>query len=122
MRRYGLSYAEAGREKKEGGLPDNYAVEVLNPFIDQLIQQVNRLLQFFLASGGPDTINQIVMAGGCASIPGIDDIIESRLEIPTVIANPFRTMGISNRVNQQRLANDAPAMIIACGLALRGHD
>lgn len=122
MRRYGLSYAEAGREKKEGGLPDNYAAEVLNPFIDQLVQQVNRLLQFFLASGGPDTIHQLVLAGGCASIPGIDDILEARLEIPASIANPFRTMGISNKINQQRLANDAPAMMIACGLALRGHD
>lgn len=122
MRRYGLSYADAGREKKEGGLPENYASEILNPFIDQMVQQIHRLLQFFYATGGPDHIDQLVLAGGCASIPGIDDVMENKLEVPTIIANPFRTMGIGKNVNQQRLANDAPAMMIACGLALRGLD
>lgn len=122
MRRYGLSYADAGRAKKEGGLPDGYAAEILGPFTDQMVQQVNRLLQFFYATGGPDHIDHLVLAGGCASIPGIDDEMETKLEVPTLIANPFRTMSISKHVNQQRLANDAPAMMIACGLALRGLD
>ncbi len=60
MRTYGLSMEEAGRAKKEGGLPSNYQPEVLDPFIDDMTQQVSRSLQFYLASGqrpvaaGPD--------------------------------------------------------------------
>ena len=54
MRTYGLSMEEAGRAKKEGGLPANYQSEVLDPFIDDMCQQVSRSLQFYLASGsGP---------------------------------------------------------------------
>ena len=54
MRTYGLSMEEAGRAKKEGGLPGNYQSEVLDPFIDDMTQQVSRSLQFYLASGsGP---------------------------------------------------------------------
>ncbi|HEY8265597.1 MAG TPA: type IV pilus assembly protein PilM, partial [Steroidobacteraceae bacterium] len=51
MRTYGLSMEEAGRAKKEGGLPSNYQPEVLDPFIDDMTQQVSRSLQFYLASG-----------------------------------------------------------------------
>ncbi len=51
MRTYGLSMEEAGRAKKEGGLPCNYQPEVLDPFIDDVTQQVSRSLQFYLASG-----------------------------------------------------------------------
>jgi type IV pilus assembly protein PilM len=50
MRTYGLSMEEAGRAKKEGGLPSNYQPEVLDPFIDDMTQQVSRSLQFYLAS------------------------------------------------------------------------
>ena len=37
-------------------------------------------------------------------------------------ANPFKGMTVSSRVNAVALANDAPAMMIACGLAMRSFD
>ena len=79
MRRYGLSYEEAGRAKRLGGLPDTYEVEVLEPFKDSLAQQVGRLLQFYYASSQYNRVDQIVVAGGCASIPGISQVIEENL-------------------------------------------
>lgn len=48
QRRYGLSYEEAGMAKRQGGLPDNYVPEVLEPFKDAMTQQVSRSLQFFM--------------------------------------------------------------------------
>ena len=47
-------------------------------------------------------------------------MIEPSLEIKTIIANPFSKMHISSNVNKKKLANDAPALMIACGLAMRG--
>ena len=44
MRTYGLSVEDAGRAKKQGGLPSNYQPEVLEPFIDDMTQQVSRSL------------------------------------------------------------------------------
>jgi len=122
MRRYGLSYDEAGLAKKEGGLPDNYAPEVLEPFKDTMVQQVGRFLQFFYAASQHNHVDQIVLAGGCAAIPGVDELIESRLGTRTLIANPFGRMSLSTRVNPQRLGNDAPSLMIACGLAMRSFD
>ena len=122
MRRYGLAYEEAGRLKKVGGLPDNYIPEVLEPFKETMAQQVSRFLQFFYTSGRNNSVDMIALAGGCASIPGIDELIESQLGIKTIIANPFSNMELSSKVNAQALSNDAPALMIACGLAMRSFD
>jgi len=122
MRRYGLAYEEAGRLKKVGGLPDNYIPEVLEPFKENMAQQVSRFLQFFYTAGQHESVDMIALAGGCASIPGIDELISAQLGVETIIANPFANMDLSNKVNSQALSNDAPALMIACGLAMRSFD
>ena len=122
QRRYGLSYEEAGMAKKQGGLPDTYVSEVLNPFKDAMTQQISRTLQFFFSSSQYSSVDHIVLAGGCASIAGIDQMVEEQLSISTTIANPFADMILSNKIKAQVLSNDAPALMLACGLALRSFD
>ncbi|HGX93645.1 MAG TPA: pilus assembly protein PilM [Candidatus Tenderia sp.] len=122
QRRYGLSYEEAGLAKKQGGLPDNYVPEVLKPFKDAMVQQVSRSLQFFFSSSQYNSVDHVVLAGGCASIPGIDELIEDKLGVTTSVANPFANMSLSSRIKPQALGADAPALMIACGLAMRSFD
>ncbi len=122
QRRYGLSYEEAGLAKRHGGLPDNYNSDVLGPFKRALVQQVARSLQFFISSSANRSIDSVVLAGGCASIAGIDKLVEQELGLPAFVANPFINMALSNKIKPQSLSNDASAMMIACGLALRGFD
>ena len=122
MRRYGLSYEDAGRVKRVGGLPDNYEPEVLAPFRDVMVQQANRFLQFFFSADKNDYVDRIVLAGGCTGIPGVAELVEQRIGTPTVIADPFETMAVGSDIPAQRLKDDGPAMMIACGLALRGAD
>jgi len=122
QRRYGLSYEEAGLAKRHGGLPDNYTTDVLDPFKRAIVQQIQRSLQFFVSSSANRSIDRIILAGGCASIQGVEQLIEKNLGIPVYIANPFVNMKLSNRVKPQTLSNDAPSMMTACGLALRSFD
>lgn len=122
MRRYGLSYDEAGQAKRQGGLPESYEVEVLEPFKEAMVQQVSRLLQFFYAGSDFNRVDQIVLAGGCASINGIAQLVEEQIGVPTVMANPLANMSLGPRVQAHALAQDAPALMIACGLALRSFD
>ena len=122
MRRYGLSYEEAGLAKRQGGLPESYQAEVLEPFKEAMVQQVSRLLQFFYAGSEFNRVDQIVIAGGCAAIAGIGPMVEEQLGVPTLIANPLAHMTLGPRVQAQALAQDAPALMIACGLALRSFD
>ncbi|UNK43126.1 pilus assembly protein PilM [Luteimonas sp. S4-F44] len=122
MRRYGLSYEEAGLAKRQGGLPESYEVEVLEPFKEAMVQQISRLLQFFYAGSDFNQVDRIVLAGGCASIPGAAAMVEEQLGVPSVLANPLAQMTLGPRVQAQALAQDAPALMIACGLALRSFD
>jgi type IV pilus assembly protein PilM len=123
MRTYGLTMEEAGRAKKEGGLPANYQPEVLDPFIDDMTQQVSRSLQFYLASGsGREQPEQILICGGCAGIAGVDDVIASRVGIPAERGDPLGQMRLSSKAKAQGVKKDATALLIACGLALRSFD
>mgnify|MGYP002622379699 CR=1 FL=1 len=120
QRRYGLSYEEAGLAKRQGGLPDNYEPEVLEPFKENMASQIGRALQFFFASSQISDIDHLILAGGCASIPGIAELVEAKLDVKASVANPFASMAVASKIPTQSLTNDAPAMMIACGLALRG--
>ena len=120
QRRYGLSMEEAGQAKKHGGLPEDYVSEILEPFKDALVQQISRSLQFFFSSSQYNYIDQLILAGGVAAMDGLRDEVEEKLGLPTMVANPFANMSVSNHVNAVALNNDAPALLIAAGLAMRG--
>lgn len=122
QRRYSLSVEEAGLAKKQGGLPDDYETEVLQPFKEAVVQQVTRSLQFFYSSSAYDDVDHIILAGGTSSIDGLAEMVAAKLGTPCTIANPFVNMSLSSKVNEANLHNDAPAMMIACGLALRSFD
>ncbi len=122
QRRYGLSYEEAGMAKRQGGLPDNYVPEVLEPFKEAMTQQVSRSLQFFFSSSQYSNVDHIILAGGSAMLPGIDEMIANKLGVHTSVANPFTNMTIASRVKAQSLSNDASSLVIACGLAMRTFD
>jgi type IV pilus assembly protein PilM len=122
-RHYGMSYQEAGRAKKDNSLPDDYGPKVLEPFKRSMTTTVTRALQFFFsASTQYQSIDHIVLSGGCASISGVDSMIEAETGTSTSIANPFSDMALGPKVKQQALSNDAPSMLISCGLAMRNFD
>jgi type IV pilus assembly protein PilM len=122
MRRYGLSEEEAIRAKMEGGLPDDYEAEVLGPFRDSVVQQISRSLQFFYSSSQYNDVDYIILAGGTSSIIGLDQLTQDKMGISAIVANPFVNMTLSQKVNASMLNNDAPSLMIACGLAMRSFD
>jgi len=122
QRRYGLSYEEAGLAKKVGGLPDNYQTDILQPFMEAMCQETMRALQFFYSSTPFNSVDQILLAGGCAQISGVDELITDRLNVPTGVANPFASMSLSSRVKPQVISGDASSLMVACGLAMRGFE
>ncbi len=121
-RLFGMSFEEAEAEKRRNTLPENYEAELLRPFLESLALELSRALQFFFTSTQFNQINHIVLAGGCAVIAGADEVVASRTQINTIIANPFANMLLSERVRAKNLLTDASSLMIACGLALRRFD
>jgi len=120
--KFGLSLEEAEAAKRAGGLPDNYESEVLQPFLDTLALEVARALQFFFTSTQFNQVHYIVLSGGCAAISGIEEAVAKRTQVSTVVANPFANMALSSKIRPKNLTQDAPSLMVACGLAMRRFD
>jgi len=120
--RYGMTPEEAENAKRSGGLPDDFEAEVMKPFMENLSMEVQRALQFFFTSTQYHAVDHILLAGGSAVIPGLDEVVNTRTQVPTSVANPFSLMQASPRIQLKRLMIDAPSLIVACGLAMRRFD
>ena len=121
-RLFSMNFEEAEAEKRRNNLPDNYEADLLKPFVESMALEVSRALQFFFTSTQFNQVNHIVLAGGCAVLPGADEVVASRTQINTIIANPFADMVLSDRVRAKSLLSDASSLMVACGLALRRFD
>ena len=119
VRAYGLSQDEAEAKKKTGDLPDGYQSELVDPFLESAVLEVTRAIQFFFTSTPYTRIDQIFLAGGCAIIPGLVEIVASRTKISTSVVSPFKGMQLASGVREKQLRLEAPAYLVACGLAMR---
>jgi type IV pilus assembly protein PilM len=121
-RRYGMTTDEAENAKRKGTLPSSFDVEVLQPYSETLAMEIGRALQLFTTSTQYQKVDQILLAGGGAMIPGVDEVVAQRTGMPTMVVNPFSNMTVGSRVRPQQLAVDAPSLFVACGLAMRRFD
>lgn len=122
QRAFNLSAEEAESAKRNQGLPENYDNDVLQPFMETLALEITRALQFFFTSTSHSQVDQIVLSGGCAVLPGLDELVAKRAGVATVLANPFANMAASDRIRPRQLAQDAPMLLVATGLALRSFE
>lgn len=117
--RFSLGPADAEAGIRRGNLPEEYEEQVLAPFRNSVAEEVGRSLQFFFSSSHYNGVDRIVLCGGVAAMNGLRERIEEDLDAPAVTANPFEGLAVSDKVNKALLANDAPALMIACGLAMK---
>jgi type IV pilus assembly protein PilM len=121
-RQFGMPIEEAEVAKKTGGLPENYGPNVLQPFNEKIALEISRALQFFFTSTQFSKVDHIVLSGGCANLEGLEEMVAQRTQAHTVVANPFANMALSSKIKPRQLKVDAPALMIACGLAMRRFD
>ena len=119
VQQYNMQRDEALLGIVQGTLPPGYAEEVLQPFNELILLQVKRALQFFFSTSHHTFVDHIVLAGGVAKQPGIAQLLQEHINIPTSIANPFARMNVAKTVNREMIIQDSPTLMVACGLALR---
>ena len=62
---------------------------------------------------------RVVDGTGKYLIPGLLDIVASRTKISSAVVSPFKGRSLGPSVREQQLRTEAPAYLVACGLALR---
>jgi len=118
-RAYGLSAEEAEAKKRSSDLPETYERDLLQPFADNIALEVTRALQFFFTSTPYSRVDQILLAGGCAVIPGLVDVVGTRSQAATSILNPFKNMELGSGIRDKQARADSPSLVVATGLAMR---
>lgn len=119
VRQYGFSPEEAESKKRSGELPEDYEATVLRPFVDTLVQELGRALQFFFTSAPYSKVDYIMVAGGSAALPGLTDAVTKYTSFPCALLNPFEDMEMGGDVRVKRMKREASSYLTACGLALR---
>ncbi len=120
--RYSLSDTQASTAHRGTGLPESYFDEVLAPFRQYIAGQIAKALQVYQVSTEHRRVGRILLAGGCATITGLNVVVERDLGLRTTIANPFANMEVAAGLNADHIAQEAPSFMVACGLALRSFD
>ena len=103
--------------KRTATHPDDYHGKVLQPFLDDAVLEVSRALQFYQDAVRGVDIDQLILIGGSAVIPGLAEVIAASTGITTRVGNPFANMPLASAVPRAHLRDDAPALMVACGLA-----
>jgi len=119
VRQYGFSLEEAESKKRSGELPDDYESSVLRPFVDSMVQEIGRALQFFFTSTPHNKVDYIMLAGGSAALPGLTAAVTHQTTFPCTLVDPFEGMEMGDGVRLKKMTREAPSYLTSCGLALR---
>ena len=122
MRRYDMAPEQANFFLRGEPGPENFEDEVLEPFMLNVVHQISRALQFYSSSAEFSNIRTIYLSGTMAGIKGLADVVEQELGIKTSVANPVEGLDLAPSVAVQALNRNAPNLMVAMGLALRGFD
>ena len=119
VRQYGFSLEEAESKKRSGELPDDYETTLLRPFVETMVQEIGRALQFFFTSTPHNKVDYVMLAGGSAALPGLTEAVTQHTTFACSLVNPFEGMQLGEGVRLKKMAREAPSYLTSCGLALR---
>lgn len=122
MRRYGMDADQAQFLQRGDEPPAGFDEEVLEPFRQNIVQQISRALQFYGSSSDYSSLSTVFVCGGGASLPGLPEAIGSEVGISCELTDPLKDMRLSPKINVRALDKSRPALVTACGLAMRGFD
>ncbi|MCA1779565.1 MAG: pilus assembly protein PilM [Xanthomonadaceae bacterium] len=120
IRRYGLDAEQARFWKRREDPPAGFEDEVLEPYRQNIIQQIGRALQFYSSSRDYASISTLFLAGGGALVGGLVDAVGSELGMDCELADPLKNLKIAPRINAGTLDQYRPALVTVSGLAMRG--
>ena len=88
----------------------------------RLGQQLNQVLHRFLTSPGGRRLDQVLLSGSGSNTASIAPWLQAQTGVPVSLANPLRGLPTGRRVNRRAVMQHGPALMLACGLALRRFD
>ena len=123
QKRLGLSDEDAENVKLGGEIDgvDKAAVdEVVADATENLLQEVQRSLDFFSATSSDDKIQKVYITGGVSKFPRVKTLLSERLDMQVELLDPFNQVIVDEKSFDIDYVNAiGPLMSVAVGLAMR---
>jgi type IV pilus assembly protein PilM len=123
QRELSLSFEQAEELKRGHTIGDHtvqQVIPILNSVSEDFAGELRKTLDFFTATSGADRVDEIVLAGGGSGVLNLDAILRDKFGMPVTILDPFRRITVDeSEFNPEELAEIAPSMAVAVGLAMR---
>jgi type IV pilus assembly protein PilM len=119
----GCSYEQAEAYKMGGGptqIVPQEITQVINQACQGLAGEIQRSLDFYLATSGEQEISRIYVSGGSAYLAPLVQAIERRARVPVQLFDPMVNLGVETKyVDEAQIRAVAAQMVVALGLSLR---
>jgi type IV pilus assembly protein PilM len=113
-----FAQAEAAKLGKNVGVQWETLVPPLEAVSRDLSLEVQRTFDYFASTAESERIGKIVLAGGCAQLPGLNEYLSSNWGIPVEVARPFDRVAVPPQYADE-VNTLGPALAVAVGLGLR---
>lgn len=106
-------------EESGAGLIDENDPSANEILASLLGAHLKHAMQFFYSSKPNVRIDEIILAGDCASdIPGLLNYVRNEVGKNVTLADPFKDMSVADTVDKGKLMHYAASLMLCCGLAL----
>ncbi len=121
---FGMSHVQAEEYKITYGISTSpqgqKIVRATEPIMSAILTEVKKAVIYFSQKYKDIRIEQIILSGGTARIPGFDKYFAQGSGIETIVANPWKVLANQN-IPKEVLASGADYSI-AVGLALKDYE
>jgi len=123
QREFNLAFDQAERLKR-GENVDRFSAGDARPVLDtvsaEMAGEIQKTFDFFAATSSEGPVDELVLSGGCALTPNLEQVLRERFGVPTEQLNPLRRIQYKESdFNAEWLRTIAPMLAVAVGLAVR---
>jgi type IV pilus assembly protein PilM len=102
------------------GMVPQQVMQIVDGVTDSIAAEIQRSLDFFMATSGEGEISRIFVTGGSANLAALSQAIERRARTPVEVFSPLERVTVEAReVDQMLLQLRAAQLGVAIGLCLR---
>jgi type IV pilus assembly protein PilM len=122
-KRLGTSFEQAEDFKcgrAEAGAPPVQVAQVMESVIDSIAGEIQRSLDFFMATSGEAEIARIFLMGGTARLALLPQAIERRARVQVEVFSPLEKIAVdTTAIDPTALSAVSAQLAVALGLAMR---
>ena len=117
-----LTQAKAEHLKRNAKMAENPKVvfRAMRPVFNDLVNEVQRSLNFFEGMDKNATIAEMVLMGNAAKLPGLTQYLGKQLELKVSRASQFKNLSGDDVISQSSFASNALSFAPCYGLCLQG--